>query len=100
MNRDAGTFGRLVEFVNRLDAAHVSYTLGHTRPESVMVDIALPGWRWEVEFMLDGSVEIERYRSVAGVEVDPNCLRTCLQTRISISAQRHESTSAKATSCR
>jgi hypothetical protein len=34
MNRDDGTFGRLVEFLNRLDAAHVSYTLGHTRPES------------------------------------------------------------------
>ena len=78
MNRDAGTFGRLVEFLNRLDTAHVSYTPGHTRPESVMVDIALPGWRWEVEFMLDGSIEIERYRSVAGVEVDPQLLENLL----------------------
>jgi hypothetical protein len=55
-------FGRLLDFLNRLDAAHVYYTLGHTRPESVMVDISLPGWRWEVEFMLDGSIEIERYK--------------------------------------
>ena len=78
VNRDAGTFGRLVEFLNRLDAEHVSYTLGHTRPESVMVDIALPGWRWEVDFMLDGSIEIERYRSVAGVEVDPQLLENLL----------------------
>jgi hypothetical protein len=78
VNRDAGTFGRLVEFLNRLDAAHVSYTLRHTRLESVMVDIALPGWRWEVDFMLDGSIEIERYRSVAGVEVDPQLLENLL----------------------
>lgn len=63
-------FGRLLDFLNRLDTAHVQYVLGRTRPESVMVDISLPGWRWEVEFMLDGRIEIERYQSVAGVEDD------------------------------
>ena len=67
-------FGRLLDFLNRLDAAHIQYTLGHTRPDSVMVDIALPGWRWEAEFMLDGSIEIERYQSVAGVEDQPQLL--------------------------
>jgi hypothetical protein len=51
------------------------YTLGHTRPESVMVDVSLPGWRWEVEFMSDGSVEIERHESAAGVENDPELLK-------------------------
>ncbi len=63
-------FERLLAFLDRLDAAHVQYALGHARPESVMVDISLPGWRWEVEFMLDGSIEIERYQSVTGVEDD------------------------------
>jgi hypothetical protein len=67
-------FGRLLDFLNRLDAAHVHYTLGHTRPDSVMVDISLPGWRWEAEFMLDGSIEIERYQSVAGAEDQPQLL--------------------------
>ena len=42
-------FGRLVEFLNRLDSAGVVYRLGHTRPESAMVEIALPGWYWGVE---------------------------------------------------
>ncbi len=40
-------FGQLLDFLNRLDTAHVHYALRHTRPESVMVDISLPGWRWE-----------------------------------------------------
>ena len=71
-------FGRLLDFLNRLAAAHIHYTLGHTRPESLMVDISLPGWRWEVEFMLDGSIEIERYQSVAGVEEDPQLLEELL----------------------
>jgi hypothetical protein len=68
-------FERLLDFLNRLDAARVRYTLGHTGPESVMVDIALRGWRWEVEFMVDGSIEIERYQSVTGVEDDPQFAR-------------------------
>ena len=71
-------FGRLLDLLNRLDAAHVSYALGHTRPESVMVDISLPGWRWEVEFMVEGSIEIERYRSVSGVDDDPQLLEELL----------------------
>jgi hypothetical protein len=45
-------FGRLVEFLNRPDSAGVVYRLGHTKPESVMVEIALPGWHWEVDVRL------------------------------------------------
>jgi hypothetical protein len=39
-----------------------------------MVDLALPGQRWEVEFMSDGTIEIERYQSIASVENDPGPL--------------------------
>ena len=63
----AGIFGRLLD---RLDAAHVYYKLDHTRPDSLMVDVALPGWRWEIEFMADGSLDIERYQSAGGVVND------------------------------
>ena len=44
-----------------------------------MIDISLPGWRWEVEFMIDGSLDIERYRSVAGVERDPGLLEALFE---------------------
>lgn len=65
-----GIFGCLLDLLNRLDAAHVYYKLDHTRPDSLMVDVALPGWRWEVEFMADGSLDIERYQSTGGVVND------------------------------
>lgn len=65
-------------FLNRLDEASIFCGLDHTRPGSVMVDVSLPGWRWEVEFMAGGSVDIERYRSVAGVENDPGLLGALL----------------------
>jgi hypothetical protein len=76
---EGGVFGRLLDFLNRLDQAHISYQLGHTRPDSVMIDISLPGWRWEVEFMTDQSIDIERYRSVAGVENDPGLLESLFE---------------------
>jgi len=28
-----------------------------------MVEVAVPGERWEIEFMRDGSIEIEKYLS-------------------------------------
>jgi hypothetical protein len=67
-------FQRLLDFLNRLGQAHIFYALNHTRPDSMMVAISLPGWHWEVEFMADGSVEVERYESVAGVQSDPKLL--------------------------
>ena len=53
-------FTRLLYFLNRLDAANFSHRLTMLRPESVCVDVAVPGQRWEIEFMEDGTVEVER----------------------------------------
>src|SRR5450631_2743089 len=39
-------FGRLLDFLNRLDSAGLHYALAHTRPDSIMVDVSVPGWRW------------------------------------------------------
>jgi hypothetical protein len=53
----------LLEFLERLDRQHISYHLQHTRPDSIMVSIAVPGERWEVEFLEDGQIEVERFVS-------------------------------------
>lgn len=68
---EGGVFGRVLDLLNRMDEAHVYYKLDPTRPESVMVDVAVPGWRWEIEFLADGSLEIERLQSRSGVETNP-----------------------------
>jgi hypothetical protein len=71
---DGDRFGRLLDFLNRLDRSNIHYRIDHDRPDSVRVDVSLPGELWEVEFMADGLVDIERFRSVAGVETDPAIL--------------------------
>ena len=37
-----------------------------------MVEVAVPGQRWEVEFMDDGLIEIEKFISDGGVWYDEN----------------------------
>ena len=56
-------FGKLVTFLNQLEQETISYTLAHHRDETIMVNVAVAGERWEVEFFEDGSVEVERFIS-------------------------------------
>lgn len=74
MGDDMDQLRRLLAFLDRLDQAGLTYTLAHTRPESLRVDVATPGERWEIEFMADGGVEIERFKSAGGVDTDPTLL--------------------------
>lgn len=53
----------LLSFLNELREAHISYRLGQVRDEAIMVEIVVPGERWEVEFLEDGTVEAEVFRS-------------------------------------
>jgi hypothetical protein len=58
-----GTYQRLLKFLSRLEESHLHYAIGHARDEAIMVTVAVPGERWEVEFLVDGSVEVERFVS-------------------------------------
>lgn len=62
------TFDNLLIFLNQLEQARISYGLAHQRDEAVMVTVAVPGERWEVEFLADGSVEAERFVSHGEIE--------------------------------
>ena len=53
----------LNKFLNTLEENKIFYRLSKIRRESVMVEVAVPGQRWEVEFMDDGTVEIEKFFS-------------------------------------
>ncbi len=59
--KEQGVYTRLLDFLEELDDKNIAYTLLHFRSESVAVLIRTPSDRWEVEFMDDGSVEVERF---------------------------------------
>jgi len=51
---------KLIVFLTKLDENKIYYRLNKVR-DSIMVEIAVPGQRWEVEFMSDGTMEIEKF---------------------------------------
>lgn len=50
-------------FLSQLDASRTHYLLTSVREGGVMVHVALPGERWEVEFFADREPEVEIFRS-------------------------------------
>ena len=53
---------KLLEFLDCLEREKIWYRLEHVR-DAIMVETAVPGERWEIEFFADGHVEVERFRS-------------------------------------
>ncbi|WP_148931738.1 hypothetical protein [Paenibacillus methanolicus] len=52
-----------IRFLNVLESKRIFYKLSKVRPEGVMVEVAVPGQRWEIEFLEDGTVEVEKFNS-------------------------------------
>jgi hypothetical protein len=65
--------GKLLAFLERLEGRRLNYTLKHVR-DSVMIEIAVPGERWEIEFFDNGEVEIERFVSTGVDKIDDDAL--------------------------
>jgi hypothetical protein len=52
----------LIDFLNKLEENKIYYRLNKIR-DSIMIEVAVPGQRWEIEMMKDGSIEIEKFIS-------------------------------------
>lgn len=60
---------QLLQFLTEMERRKISYRLEHNRTEALMVIVAVPGQRWEVEFLRDGRIELECFGSSSGVRV-------------------------------
>ena len=63
-------FNKLLSLLERLDKAKITYTMEHSREDAIMVIAFAPGEYWEIEFVADGDIDIERYRSDGHVADD------------------------------
>ena len=60
------------ENLNNLEKRKIHYRLEHNREDFIMVNVAVPGERWEIEFSDDGRIEI--FKNSSGVLCDENLL--------------------------
>jgi hypothetical protein len=58
-----GTIESVLRFLEALEESSIAYGLSTVRPEALMVSVAVPGQRWEIEFLSSGTVEVEIFRS-------------------------------------
>lgn len=59
-------FRQVLQLLDRLREAKIWYRLGQSRDEAIMVEVRVPGERWEIEFVDyddEVQVEIERFKS-------------------------------------
>jgi hypothetical protein len=71
-------FRKLTTLLKKLEQAHIHHTLASYREDAIMVLVTVPGERWEIEFLGDGSVEVERFLSngeISGEEALHELLR-------------------------
>jgi len=65
---DPGTIEALITFLRKLKQAGIYYSLADPTPSAIMVTLAVPGERWEVEFQEDGTVDVEVFISTGTID--------------------------------
>ena len=59
---------KFIEFLEELENRKIYYKLNKTRNDTIMVEIAVPGQRWEIEYSTYGDssqciIEVEKFIS-------------------------------------
>jgi hypothetical protein len=69
----------MLDFLLALEERKIACRLSLVRAEALMVEVAVPGERWEVEFFADGTVETERFVSEGEVRTGTEWLAQLLE---------------------
>ncbi len=61
-------FCKILAFLRKLEESKIAYELRHSREDAIMVKINVPGERWEVEYLEDGSIDVECFVSKGEIQ--------------------------------
>jgi hypothetical protein len=64
----SATISELLEILSRLKSARIHYHLSDHTDGAIMIEVAVPGERWEIELHEDGEIGVERFVSSDGVQ--------------------------------
>ena len=66
MNEDR--FDRVLAFLRRLEGARIHHEVASYREDALSVVVRVPGEYWEIDFLADGGVDVERFVSDGTLE--------------------------------
>lgn len=61
------TLKKLIDFLDKLEERRIYYRLNKIR-DGILVEVSVPGQRWEIEFLADGTIEVEKFVSDGKIE--------------------------------
>lgn len=65
------TIGELLDLLYRLKQARIHYVLSDPTEGAIMVEVAVPGERWEIELHDDGEIGVEIFVSTGVKGAEP-----------------------------
>jgi hypothetical protein len=66
MNPDR--FDKLLGFIRRLEESQIHFEVASYRYDGISVVVTVPGERWEVDFLADGDIDVEKFVSNGQIE--------------------------------
>jgi hypothetical protein len=63
-----GSLRKLLGIIARLKNARIAYQVTQYRDDALSVEVAVPGQRWEIDVLCDGTVDVEVFRSDGTIE--------------------------------
>jgi hypothetical protein len=60
---EVAVYPRLLDFLKRLNQSKIYHELSQHRDDALMITISVPGERWEIEFLRNGEIEVEIFKS-------------------------------------
>lgn len=53
----------LLRFVRELKQKNIFYRMSSYREDAICIEVSVPGEHWEIDFLSDGSVDVEVFKS-------------------------------------
>jgi hypothetical protein len=69
----------LLELLERLNRSQILCHVAHYRDDAISIEVVVPGQRWEIDVLVDGTVEVEVFSS-NGIIQDEQYLDTLIET--------------------
>ena len=61
-------FNKFLTFLNQLEQQKINYQIPHPRDAAVMRTVSIVGEPWEIEFLENGDIEVEKFISNGEIE--------------------------------
>ena len=56
-------FQKIMDIVNRLKRANIFLSVDNYREDAISIKAVVPGQRWEIDVLSDGTVDVEVFKS-------------------------------------